>query len=342
MAYMTRFYNKTQFSGLETHIANSYLNALLQLLRFTSLIRNLALFHTATECEIEECLLCEMGFMFDMLEKARGQNCQATNFLQAFGRLEHPEYVKRLEDTQGGTLSATIQGVARYLLDESARDLTESRITAQHYRLAGLDLLEHLELMYDNTSKMQIFGKTKCFNCAQESEKDVSQRVHTMLYEGPTIDINSFSQAVKAAFDNFDRSRGWCTNCGRYKVQTVEKVVRNLPSVLYLGAAADTEHARKLWTCPGWLPTKIGVVLDRGKAYCFEGKDLEAVLSRRTFIVRTYELVGYVAEISGRDQLPHLVSVVNGKSLAAETEIAAHHHSCPSPAKTALLLACGR
>ena len=84
---LTRYYNKTQFSGLETHIANSYTNSLLQLLRFTPLVRNVALHHTATTCLYETCLLCEMGFLFDMMEKAEGQSCQATNFLKTFSSI---------------------------------------------------------------------------------------------------------------------------------------------------------------------------------------------------------------------------------------------------------------
>jgi PAB-dependent poly(A)-specific ribonuclease subunit 2 len=84
---MARYYNKTEFSGLETHIANSYTNPLLQLLKFTPLVRNLALHHTATTCRYDMCLLCEMGFLFDTLEKAEGQNCQATNLLKTFSSI---------------------------------------------------------------------------------------------------------------------------------------------------------------------------------------------------------------------------------------------------------------
>lgn len=77
-----RYYNKTKYAGLETHIINSYANPLLQLLRFTPTVRNLALHHTARDCRLENCLLCELGFLIDMLEKAKTPNCQATNFLK--------------------------------------------------------------------------------------------------------------------------------------------------------------------------------------------------------------------------------------------------------------------
>ena len=50
-------------------------------------MRNLALYHAASSCLYQGCMLCEMGFLFDMLEKANGQNCQATNLLKTFGSI---------------------------------------------------------------------------------------------------------------------------------------------------------------------------------------------------------------------------------------------------------------
>ena len=79
-----RNYNKTTHSGLENDIINCYLNPLIQVLRFTVLVRNLALHHVAGSCLSEGCILCELGFLFDMLEKAGGTACRAMNFLKAF------------------------------------------------------------------------------------------------------------------------------------------------------------------------------------------------------------------------------------------------------------------
>lgn len=91
---LDRYYNKTNFSGLETHIANSYANPLLQLFKFIPLVRNLALHHAAITCLSENCLLCEMGFLFDMLDKAEGQSCQATNFLKTFSSIPEGQFPK--------------------------------------------------------------------------------------------------------------------------------------------------------------------------------------------------------------------------------------------------------
>lgn len=81
---ISSYYNRTRYSGLEIHIPNSYANSLLQILHFTPLIRNVALQHAATRCINELCLLCETGFLYDMLERAEGSICQATNFLKTF------------------------------------------------------------------------------------------------------------------------------------------------------------------------------------------------------------------------------------------------------------------
>lgn len=78
------FYNKTEYSGLETHITNSYTNSLLQALHYTAPVRTLAETHTHSACPKENCLLCEAGFLFRMLGDAKGMNCQASNFSRAF------------------------------------------------------------------------------------------------------------------------------------------------------------------------------------------------------------------------------------------------------------------
>lgn len=84
---LTRFFNKTEYSGLETHILHSYTNALLQAMHYIEPIRQLAKSHITTNCQREHCLLCELGFVVRMLEDAHGTNCQASNFCKTVGML---------------------------------------------------------------------------------------------------------------------------------------------------------------------------------------------------------------------------------------------------------------
>jgi PAB-dependent poly(A)-specific ribonuclease subunit 2 len=55
------------------------------MLFFIRPLRELAKNHIRSSCFKEPCLTCELGFLFRMLEGANGVNCQASNFLRAFG-----------------------------------------------------------------------------------------------------------------------------------------------------------------------------------------------------------------------------------------------------------------
>jgi PAB-dependent poly(A)-specific ribonuclease subunit 2 len=85
------------------------------------------------------CLLCEMGFLFDMLEKAEGSICQATNLLKTFSN--HPQGKKTVlteskysdsftagplglleEDSPGSSLTTMLQGLNRFLLERITQD----------------------------------------------------------------------------------------------------------------------------------------------------------------------------------------------------------------------------
>ena len=90
--FLRRFFNQTEYSGLETHITNSYTNAMLQLLHYTQPIKRLAKSHITTDCSREHCLFCELGFVIRMLEDARGTNCQSSNFCQTVGVLAQSEF----------------------------------------------------------------------------------------------------------------------------------------------------------------------------------------------------------------------------------------------------------
>ncbi|PWY98088.1 hypothetical protein BCV70DRAFT_202263 [Testicularia cyperi] len=103
------FYNKTPFSGLETHIQNSYANSYLQALHYLPPFRETAKAHILQNCPRENCLLCEAGFLFRMLEDAKGANCQATNFLRAFGN-SHKAASLGLMDREDGPTNAAISG----------------------------------------------------------------------------------------------------------------------------------------------------------------------------------------------------------------------------------------
>ena len=79
-------YNQTRYAGLETNIGAAYANSYFQALHYTQPFRAFAKQHTIMPCADDDCLLCEAGFLFRMLEDAHGTHCQATQLLRVLTR----------------------------------------------------------------------------------------------------------------------------------------------------------------------------------------------------------------------------------------------------------------
>ena len=308
LIFLCRFYNKTKYSGLETHISNSYTNPLLQLFKFTPLLRNVALRHTASTCLVETCLLCEMGFLFDMMDKAEGQSCQATNFLKTFSNIPEAARLGLLEEnSQTTSLAAMLQSASRFLLEQTSLD----------FRKIQPDALD-----FDQALALDAHSSIRCVHCHNETIRSGGTYINDLVYQPLTGTIRArnqfptFSQILKASIERETQTRGWCDKCRRYQQLATRKSVHGVPMVLMINAALKTAESKQYWAIPGWLPDTIGVIVDNGKFFCFEGEDLRLHLQRGMHVVTVYDLVGFVADInSGENQRSHLVSMINGKRL---------------------------
>ncbi|KAI9657825.1 MAG: poly(A)-specific ribonuclease [Alyxoria varia] len=324
------YFNKTEFSGLETHITHSYVNALLQLLKYTPLIRNLALQHTASPCLSEICLLCEMGFLFDMLEKASGQNCQATNFLKIFGTLPPTKQLGLREDAlPSRPTTLRMQAANRFVMDKISADYCA--ISAQDRRMEQVLTTTGYDIL-------------RCSACSVEHvTKPSGTYVHDLIYppRAPSkpnspILLPSFSQVLKASVER-EATRAWCNRCRLYRKYHSKKNVQSIPPVLNLNAVLPNINPpplrelgydpNQLWARIGWLPTEIGIIIDQGQFFCYEGQDLAMHLQRGVFKIRVYELIGVVADInSGEHQKSHPVSLINISPSLRRQEVENHWH----------------
>jgi hypothetical protein len=80
-----------------------------------------------------------------------------------------------------------------------------------------------------------------------------------------------------------------------------------------LNTSITSQEHRLLWSTPGWLPEEIGIIVEQGQFFCYEGEDLKLHLQRGIHNITVYSLIGMAINIeSGQTQKSHLVSMVNG------------------------------
>ena len=253
-----------------------------------------------------------------MLEKAAGLNCQASNFLKTFSGLSNAVSLNLLEEFAPNVpLTSMIQAFNRFLLDKISEEFR--RMMPNH---SGPSLM-------DQVLETQARASMRCAQCANETVRGGRTFVNELIYPAKHVVKNSrgprptFSQILKASVERQDQTRGWCNKCNRYQQMVQRKTIQSVPGVLLLNAAIQTHEAKLLWSIPNWLPQEIGIIVDQGQFYCFEGQDLKLHLQRGVFNIMVYELIGIVADInSGEHQKPHLVACINTapSSLEINTE----------------------
>lgn len=242
-----------------------------------------------------------------MLEKAAGLNCQASNFLKTFSGLSNAVSLNLLEEfAPNVALTSMIQNLNRFLLEKVSEEFRQMLPTQ-----SGPSAM-------DEVLETQARASMRCAQCANETIRGGKSFVNELVYPAKHVMKNTriprptFSQILKASVERQDQTRGWCTKCNRYQQMVQRKTIQSVPGVLILNAAIQSHEAKLLWAIPNWLPQEIGIIVDQGQFYCFEGQDLKLHLQRGVFDIMVYELIGVVADInSGEHQKPHLVATIN-------------------------------
>ncbi|KAI0308489.1 PAB-dependent poly(A)-specific ribonuclease subunit PAN2, partial [Amylostereum chailletii] len=252
------FYNKTEFSGLETHILNSFTSPLLQVMHYMPPIRRLAKSHITRNCPREHCLLCELGFVVRMLEDARGTNCQSSNFCKAAGFLA--QSVNAIELIDYGRESADmdyshmIQSFHRFFIDHlglegnafpqnafllpsrpAVSSDTRSPAAAPITQLLGLD------------------GKNiiTCVHCGARREKENMTHIVDMVYPRRPQggENNTFEAVLRASLIREMNHKATCQTCKQFSSFESRREIpsRDLPPILALNANVNSEDNLDHW-----------------------------------------------------------------------------------------------
>lgn len=215
-----------------------------------------------------------------------------------------------------------VQGLARFLLDRISHDYRSiaPASTTLEQALFNLPLPFNPDDLLSKVLATSAVTSIRCMNCRNESTRPGSTFVNDLMYPIQKPPVRSgratrttFSQVLQLSVERETTSKGWCSRCQRYQPLQTRKTIHNIPAVLTLNTAVTNPEHRRLWATPGWLPEEIGIIVDQGQFFCYEGEDLKLHLQRGMHHITVYSLVGLVVSIeSDQPQKPHLVGMVNG------------------------------
>lgn len=296
------YYNKTKYSGLETHILNSYTNALLQALHYVHPIRRVAQSHITTPCQTEHCLLCEFGFLTRMLEDARGVNCQASNFCKTIPKIQQAGALGVVDYQAEGLkrdYGAIIQVFNRFLLEEmSARSDTSGGnpwLTKapenETERENGARKSTVTQLMGIDAQSIVVCGA-----CGSVTEKDTLSHVVDLTFLRKSQSPVTFASLLSASILRETTHRSVCQSCKQQATFRTQRIVPAdaLPPVLAINTAILTDEAGSIW---------------RTKGQNFLTPDVKVACGRDGEESVEYELRSMVVEVKNDNHAPHLVSL---------------------------------
>ncbi|WVQ76650.1 PAB-dependent poly(A)-specific ribonuclease subunit PAN2 [Cryptococcus sp. DSM 104548] len=259
------FYNRTQYSGLETDILNSYTNSLLQALHYTLPLRAVATAHICVDCKKEHCMLCEAGFLFRMLEDAKGRNCQASNFSRAFSATSQAYALGLMDDRQNNKSTAPygslIQNFNRWLLSSFS---TESVIGGETFDIRKSDApvdgdvgVGNLSIKDGPSAIDQVLGvelttTNVCKNCGFTSSRDNTLHAVDLLYPKKVNHRLTFPDLLRSSILRESTNKAICPSCKAFaplesKRSLSSSAESKLPPVISVNAMMTTPDVFGFW-----------------------------------------------------------------------------------------------
>lgn len=301
-------YNPTPVSGLETNIGCAYANAYLQALHYALPLRAFAKCHCKMACKEVACLLCEAGFLFRMLEDAKGTNCQATNLLRALARDPTARSLGLLDDDHSkGSYSQLVQHLNHFFLGEVSQNALRTG--------ASLALPTEAFALCANPAAYTQHTHSTCGVCGYRSARQHLVHVVELVYPPHgSPPIRDVAQLLHPSFAREAMARGKCRQC--HAAHAPHSTFRTLPStdalpaVLSINAGVHSSDQLAHWIGHEGRPALSPYMVLR----VFHGRvhaeaATEAVDDPEAAM---YVLRSFVVQVQGVHDAPHLCTYVRG------------------------------
>ncbi|KAI8048805.1 ubiquitin carboxyl-terminal hydrolase-domain-containing protein [Syncephalis plumigaleata] len=280
------------YNRLETHITNSYCNSELQLLRFLPGLSSMTKLHITQSCSKQDCLCCELGFLFRMLEASDGANCQANNFLRSFNTIPQVEALGLFEPEipePRTSYSALIQNFNRFILEQLHQ---ECDLTLQMTRVDT-----------EQSPIQQLFGiatttQSQC-QCGHMTLRDSTPFTLDLSYTLKDTG-RCFTQVVRDSLVREQSTRAWCDECRQYQPSKQWKRLHGLPIILNINSSLYKREDRTYWRCHTNGELDVRDVTD-------------ATLDPDEALYETYGiflLSSVISQVQPEKELPHLVAQI--------------------------------
>lgn len=310
------YYNKTRFSGLEADHARpnaTYVNAYLQALQYTRALRAFAKRHTLMPCPDEECLLCEAGFLFRMLEEAHGTHCQATNLLRVFRHRPKAHALGLLDEAPDAAApqppySQLAQRLNHFVLGELSQEALRTG--------ASMPLPTEALALCANPCAYTLQTHSTCGVCGHRSSRQHLAHVLPLLYPPPGAPpARDVAQLLPASFARDAVVRGKCRHChAPHAPHATYRTVPStdaLPAVLSMNAGVHTAAQLAQWAQDRDAPfvaPYLAVHVSHGRVHA-EGL---AAPGDAAASAAVYTLRSLVVQVQGAHDAPHLCTFVRG------------------------------
>jgi PAB-dependent poly(A)-specific ribonuclease subunit 2 len=292
------YYNKTKYSGLEINSGNSFLNPILQLYRYVAPMFNYTLLSLAEDATVESNLLVELGYLYDMMCKSEGRHCAASNFQIVFSSIKEAQ---KLGLTKESNISRDdykqrrlIQTFNRFLLEALSQDECKLYKTDTPKNLNGICGVFTETTIYSNfcslTHKRVAMYHSIDINCLP-SPPLIPTSVTILNYMEASMNKHIQQQIV-------------CDNCKYQHPVNASLVINNLSPVIILNLDLNNQQMNEIRYLKGWLVPE----------FYFAQSPLNTPVLRTNVIggvasnLRKFELVGYTAQITNRQNESHLIT----------------------------------
>ncbi|XP_054155443.1 PAN2-PAN3 deadenylation complex catalytic subunit PAN2-like [Oppia nitens] len=266
-------YNHSPFVGLDSTLPNSYSNNMIQALYF---IRPLCAGIMGHVCKKEYCLVCELGFLFHMLDiSPKHTPCMANNLLRAFRTMPEASALN-LIFPDDETIRKTINYVKlsqqwlRFIL--SQLDSEETKSSNDVFEISGDDQQSNgnksdtktLSSGSDqqSTTTQSLSSSSSSFindlfalsllriyqcKCDHQWEQPHKSFPITLSYPTDNLKCTEFVDLLKHSVLTEQTIQTYCEKCAKYQHVVERREAKSIPHILAINTGLDNEQAVRFW-----------------------------------------------------------------------------------------------